>query len=258
MVPALIFHLRDYAPALSYSLVATTTTQGMALDKLAAAEREKEFEQQARRVVGGLAIMLDDIHERGIMEDNLAVVRRAAAEELFSTQGSIAYADREIPLLLRSIEEVSSLASPNDRISLDRDNLLREMQEKMNRLASFRDTVSIVHSGYRDFLEALAAVTPKHLTAEDFANVRQIDAMLAAVAKFQEEAPLRATETAAAVARIADDDFNARRALGLLGGLSLGLTGLYAGGPLIALIGSAAGAFLALRLYPLLKSRSNP
>ncbi|MFY9821607.1 MAG: hypothetical protein WAM82_09495 [Thermoanaerobaculia bacterium] len=250
MVPPATFNLNDYAPAVSYALLATIQDQGVMLDRSAAAERRKDFERTAREVVAGLQRMLKDIQEKGILEDNLAIVRRTAGQELLAARESIAYADRELPFLRLKIKQVSDMVLAAE-LAPDREKALRDIQVAIDGLESFRDTVSIVHEGYRAFLEAHSAITPKRLSAKDFATLRQVDELRAMVAAL----PQAMAEADATRAREAEDEFSARRALGLLGGLILGLPSLYIGGPIVALIGSAVGALLALRLYPSLKGR---
>ncbi len=243
-----VFLARDYVSTLDTSAYVATMSERISVDKQRAAERDAQFKRQAQSVADGFARMIADIVREGILEDNLASLRHFALEEFLKQQSSVLWFDREASSIEDSIRDLR-----NDRQRAIRD-LVRDTNEVLENIRWHRDLVVMVRDAYKGGLDALNAIEPKRLTAEDYATVRAIDEVLPALKAMQKDFEKRAKSMndAGALARNATSDavasaevFGPLAGGALLGGLLFahpaGL-GILIGGGVGLLIGMARRA----------------
>lgn len=244
-----VFLAHDYVPILDTSAYVATMSERGRADKERAAERDAQFKRQAQSIADGFARMIADIVREGILEDNLASLRRFALEEFLTQQSSVLWFDREASSLEGSIRDLR-----NDRRREAKD-IVRETDQVLEDIRWHRDLVVIVRDAYKNGLNSLNAIEPKRLTVEDYATVRAIDEVLPGLKSMQKEFEKRAKSMAAQREDAGDDNFNLRRALAILGGLLIGSVALHFSGVLGALAGASLGAFVAIRFAPLVENR---
>jgi hypothetical protein len=244
-MPALVptFHAHDYVQPLAVPVLTSTAVES---DKRLAAERSAAFERSAHEIADGLVRMVSDIQREGILEDNLAALRRFSTEEFLTQQSSVESLQRDILDLERMISDLRKLGG-----SREVKNQIRKTQELMAQTQWLRDVVSIARDAYKQCLDSLNQITPKRLSAEDYATVQAIDRVLPKLKEMQES--FRAPASPPQSDSAADDDaFNLHRSVALLGAAFSGVVSLHLFGVIGGVIGSLAGSWVALRLAPLL------
>ncbi|HXU29570.1 MAG TPA: hypothetical protein VN851_03245 [Thermoanaerobaculia bacterium] len=245
-----VFHAQDYLPTLDISAYVATMNEEDGKDRIRAAERYAHLKRQAEDIASGFARMVSDIKREGILEDNLASIRRVAVEGVATQQASVDFWDRKASEVKASLRDLRR-RNPKARILAGQHTALLEDAEFIR---AFNQTAL---DAFREGLEALNAIVPQRLTAEQFAamsGMRTLEEALPGLKGIQEELE---AEVARVTSRIESDDedrFNLRRALAILGGLLVGTLALHFSGVPGALIGAAAGSMIATRFAPLIES----
>lgn len=231
------YHVEDYARPLDLSAYIASAGD-MREDRERAAERDAAFERQAREIAAGMVRMVEDIRAGGILEDNLAAVRRYVTEESLSQAASVQHFNHEVARFHLQRGELHEY-----RRTPEGKKLIRDIGHYIEDTERTRDIVAIASDAYSQALEALKGITPKRLSAADYAALALIDHRLAELRSLQDVVK----QHTGIQKQSADDEPGVNRAYALLGALVAGMAALYTLGPLASLLASAIGAYVAPR-----------